>query len=198
MQTIIDDERGALVEYLPDFLDTGEREGLRSELEAARGLFDRDRLTMYGRVSESPRLVCAFGDEGLRYRYAGVDRPTHPWPVRLREARDRVADLVGHPFDYALVNLYRDGNDYIGWHADKVADLEPGSCIASLSLGAERPFQLRDKAGRGDLREILLADGSLLLMRGATQRYYKHQLPARRGVANARFNVTLRHLRGRA
>ncbi|MDC0717453.1 alpha-ketoglutarate-dependent dioxygenase AlkB family protein [Nannocystis bainbridge] len=193
-QIIIADADGAIVEYDPGFLDPGPRSALLAELAQVQDRFDRDRVRMYGKTLDSPRLVCAFGDDGLHYRYAGVDRTTHPWPPHLRAARDRIADLCGHPFNYALVNLYRDGDDYIGWHADKVSDLAPGSAIASLSLGAARPFQLRHK--QQDIEhEVLLASGSLLVMRGTTQQFYKHALPRRRGVTESRFNVTFRHVR---
>ncbi|PCC72212.1 Alkylated DNA repair dioxygenase AlkB [Nannocystis exedens] len=192
--SIIDDADGAIVDYDPEFLDAGERTALLAELAQVRDRFDRDRVVMYGKTIDSPRLVCAFGDDGLHYRYAGVDRTTHPWPPRLRAARDRIAAVCGHSLNYALVNLYRTGDDYIGWHADKVSDLVPGSAIASLSLGAARPFQLRHKATGAD-HEVLLASGSLLIMRGTCQQFYKHALPRRRGVTEPRFNVTFRHVR---
>jgi len=190
---IIEDPRGAAVEYTAGFLDPAEAAAVRAELEQAAARFDRDMISLYGKTIAAPRLVCAFGDDGLRYRYAGVDRATHPWPPRLQAARDRIAATVGHAFNYALVNWYRSGDDYIGWHADKVADLEPGSAIASLSLGAVRPFQLRDRAG-GEVCEVALADGSLLVMKGTCQQHYKHALPRRRGVAGVRYNVTFRRV----
>ena len=192
---IINDDRGALVEYIEQFLDADERAALFAELDGARAHFTHDRLRIYGRVVDSPRLVCAFGDDGLRYRYSGVDRPTRPWLPGLRAVRERVATAVGQDFSYTLVNLYRDGDDYIGWHSDKYADIVPDSCIASLSLGAERPFRLRGREKDSPVHEIALADGSLLLMKGTTQRLYKHQLPARRAVRRPRFNVTLRLMR---
>jgi alkylated DNA repair dioxygenase AlkB len=191
---IIDDSDGAIVEYFSELLAAGDRSALLAELAQARDRFDRDRVLMYGKTIDSPRMVCAFGDDGLHYRYAGVDRTTHPWPPHLRAARDRIAALCGHPFNYALVNLYQTGDDYIGWHADKVSDLVPGSSIASLSLGAVRPFQLRHKSS-GATHEVMLASGSLLVMRGTCQQFYKHSLPRRRGVTEPRFNITFRQVR---
>lgn len=193
MTRLLEDERGVCVDYDAGFLDASRCAAVRAELEQAASLFDRDRVVLYGRTIDSPRLVCAFGDDGLRYRYAGVDRPTHSWPPHLRAVRDRIATLVGHPFNYALVNWYRDGVDYIGWHSDKEEDLALGSSIASLSLGAARPFLLRDKSS-GETHEVVLADGSLLVMAGTTQKHYKHALPRRKGIAGARFNVTFRHV----
>lgn len=192
-ERILDDPRGAVVDYFPGFLGPDERRGVLAEIEAAAPRFDHDVITLYGRTVPAPRLVCAFGDDGLRYRYAGVDRPAHPWPPHLRAARDRIAALAGHAFNYALINWYRSGDDYIGWHSDKLADLEPGSTIASLSLGAARPFHLRDRDG-GPLIERELADGSLCWMRGATQQLYKHALPRRKAVRGVRFNVTFRQV----
>jgi alkylated DNA repair dioxygenase AlkB len=192
---ILDDPRGAIVDHVADFLDADDRRALRAELEQASGSFDRDRVLIFGKPVDSPRLVRAFGDDGLRYRYAGVDRETAPWLPRLRAVRDRLVELAGHPFNYALVNWYRDGNDYIGWHSDKEADLAPEASIASLSLGAARPFLLRDRAG-GQTHEVLLADGSLLWMRGTTQHHFKHALPRRKAITEPRFNVTFRLIAG--
>lgn len=190
------DEDGACVEYLPGFLEEDERRRLAAELEAARQRFEPDRLTLYGREVASPRLVCAFGDPGLRYRYSGVKRPAHPWPPELLRLRDRLQALAGHPFNYALVNFYRSGDDYIGWHSDKEADLAPEASIASLSLGATRPFWLRDRRGKGERTiEVMLEDGSLLWMKGETQKKWKHSLPRRRSVAEARWNITFRLVR---
>jgi alkylated DNA repair dioxygenase AlkB len=189
---IVIDEDGAQVEYLPDFLDGEERRRVRAELEAAAGVFDRDVLTLYGRRVPSPRLVCAFGDDGLRYRYSGVERVTRPWPPSLRALRDRLRE----PFNYVLANWYRDGNDYLGWHSDKEADLVPDASIASVSLGATRRFLLRDRKGKGERTvEVLLEDGSLLWMRGTTQRKWKHSVPRQPGVSEPRYNLTFRRVR---
>lgn len=190
---ILDDPRGAIVDYVPEFLSAEERRALRAELEQASASFDRDRVMMFGKPVDSPRLVRAFGDDGLHYRYAGVDRATAPWLPRLRAVRDRLAALAGHPFNYALVNWYRDGDDYIGWHSDKEADLVAEASIASISLGAARPFLLRDRDG-GKTHEVVLADGSLLWMQGTTQQFYKHSLPRRRAIREPRFNITFRQI----
>lgn len=190
---IIDDPRGAIVDHVADFLDADERRALRAEIEQAKAKFDRDRVVIFGKTVDSPRLVCAFGDDGLRYRYAGVDRATAPWLPRLRAVRDRLAALAGHAFNYALVNWYRDGNDCIGWHSDKEADLAPEASIASLSLGAARTFLLRDRDG-GTTHEVVLADGSLLWMRGTTQQFFKHSLPRRKAITEPRFNITFRQI----
>jgi alkylated DNA repair dioxygenase AlkB len=192
---IVLDEEGALVEYYADFLDGQERRALRAELEGAQASFAPDRVTLYGRSFASPRLVCAFGDAGLIYRYSGVERPTQPWLPSLLALRDRLAALAAHPFNYALANWYRNGDDYMGWHSDKEADLAPQASIASISLGAERPFLLRDRRGKGARTiEVTLGDGSLLWMKGETQQRWKHSLPRRRALSEPRLNLTFRQI----
>jgi alkylated DNA repair dioxygenase AlkB len=115
----------------------------------------------------------------------------------LLALRERLTAMAGHPFNYALANWYRNGDDYIGWHSDKEADLAPDASIASISLGAERPFLLRDRRGKGPRTiEVTLGDGSLLWMKGETQRRWKHSLPRRRSLSEPRFNLTFRQILG--
>ena len=101
---------------------------------------------------------------------------------------------TGAVFNSALLSYYRDGEDSIGWHSDDEAALGAQPCIASLSLGATRRFQLRPRPGGATL-SIELSAGSLLLMRGDSQRRWRHRLPPTMG-AEARINVSFRHFVG--
>ena len=103
-------------------------------------------------------------------------------------------------FNSLLLNLYRDGCDRMGWHADDEPELDPRAPIASLSLGAARSFQLRPRRPiGGELQTIHLelADGDLLLMDPPTQEHWLHQLPARRRLREPRVNLTFRVVRPR-
>ena len=97
-----------------------------------------------------------------------------------------------------LANGYRDGNDSMGWHSDDEPELGPNPCIASLSLGAERAFLLRprkpDAAGKRPSARLVLAHGSLLVMRGASQARYQHCLPKTRRPVGPRINLTFRRV----
>lgn len=107
--------------------------------------------------------------------------------------RTRLADELGVDFNSVLANRYRDGRDRMGWHADDEPELGDRPCIASLSLGATRRFSL--KARQGDDRLTLaLPHGSLLLMRGHTQRNYRHALPPTARPVGGRINLTFRHI----
>ena len=98
------------------------------------------------------------------------------------------------PFNAVLCNLYRDGRDSMGWHSDDEPELGPEPVIASLSFGAVRRFRLRHRHDASRRLELDLAPGSLLLMRGATQRHYRHDLPRSARVQAPRLNLTFRRI----
>jgi alkylated DNA repair dioxygenase AlkB len=93
-----------------------------------------------------------------------------------------------------LANLYRNGQDSMGWHSDSEPELGEAPVIASLSFGAPRTFRFRSKETREIAGSIELAHGSLLLMAGATQRLYQHALPRSARIDDARINLTFREI----
>jgi alkylated DNA repair dioxygenase AlkB len=156
--------------------------------------WEHHRLRLFGRQVAAPRLSCFVGDADAFYTYSGTRFAPHAWTPASAELRDRVSDLCGQKFNSVLCNLYRDGHDSMGWHSDDEAELGAQPRIASLSFGASRRFRLRHRRNP-DLRiEIELASGSLLLMAGATQRNYKHDLPKSTRVVAPRLNLTFRHI----
>ena len=180
------------IRYLPEFMSSAAADRwlqiLLSELA-----WRRDSISLFGRRHGLPRLHCWYADSGLRYRWSGLDMEPVPWPPALMDLRSRVEGEAGVLFNSALANLYRDGNDSMGWHADDEPELGERPVIASLSLGAPRAFRLRHKAGRYEPRTIELEPGSLLLMAGDTQCNWQHSVPRRKRVADARINLTFRH-----
>jgi alkylated DNA repair dioxygenase AlkB len=89
------------------------------------------------------------------------------------------------------VNLYRNGQDSNGWHADNEPELGINPVIASLSLGATRRFDLRHNLSNKKI-SIDLTNGSLLLMKGEMQHFWKHQIAKSKKVDAARVNLTFR------
>lgn len=152
-------------------------------------------IRLFGRWIEQPRLVDFHADHGLSYRYSGLTLSGEGWPEPLAELCAAVSETAGVAFNSVLCNLYRDGRDYMGWHADDERELGPEPCIASLSLGAPRRFLLRPREGsRVSRQEIMLAPGSLLLMRGDLQHHWQHQLPKALRVREPRINLTFRRI----
>ena len=156
----------------------------------------QDSITVRGRTHLLPRLQQWYGDEGSVYSYAGIKMEPLPWLPYLQEIREDLERVVGKPFNSVLLNLYRNGSDTVGWHADDEPELGVDPVIASISLGAERDllFKHNDPNVRADRVRIALAHGSLLVMSGQTQRCWKHSLPRRARVTLPRINLTFRNI----
>ena len=156
-------------------------------------------ITLYGKTYLQPRLLGWYGDGNVRYRYSGRDYEAHGWTPTLAALRDRVAALTGASFNSVLANLYRDGQDRMGLHADDERELGPEPVIASLSLGEQRRFR-RKHRHRRDVSpvSIPLESGSLLVMAGATQANWKHEVPRESVPCGARINLTFRHVYSQA
>jgi alkylated DNA repair dioxygenase AlkB len=158
--------------------------------------WEQHRLRIFGRDVDSPRLSCWIGDEGTVYKYSGTRFEPRAWTPTLASLRDELAARFGLRFNSVLANLYRDGRDSMGWHSDDEPELGKTPVIASLSFGAVRRFRFRSREGKRVVLAIDLAPGSLLVMRGATQRLYHHDLP-KTARAGARINLTFRTIHAR-
>ncbi len=167
-------------------------------LEALLALPDwrRERLHLFGRDLDAPRLTAWFGDPGVSYAYSGITHVAAGWPAPIAALRDRLAAALGVRFNAVLANRYRDGRDSMGWHSDDERELGRRPVIASLSLGAQRRFLLRHRS-RKDLEtlDLPLEHGSLLVMQGDTQRHWRHSLPKTTRCHAERVNLTFRKVR---
>lgn len=152
----------------------------------------QEPIVIMGRTIMQPRLTALHGDEDKPYRYSGITMTPHPWTATLLEIRNRIEAAVNHRFTTALLNLYRDGEDSMGWHADNEKELGRDPFIASASFGTARTFQFRHRTDASARAELSLGHGSLLIMRGPTQHYWLHRLPKRSKVPEPRINITFR------
>jgi alkylated DNA repair dioxygenase AlkB len=152
----------------------------------------QEEVVIFGRRRLVPRLVAWHGDPGASYTYSGTPHQPLPWTPVLEQVRHRVRALSGLHFNAVLLNLYRDGRDGMGWHADDEPELGPEPVIASVSLGAVRRFCLRHRRRKGLRANFSLPHGSLLLMSGATQRHWVHALPKTAVAVGERVNLTFR------
>lgn len=156
--------------------------------------WERHRIKLFGREVDSPRLSCWIGDEGTEYTYSRTRFEPRPWTPALSTIRAALASRFELRFNSVLANLYRNGNDSMGWHSDAEPELGPEPVIASLSFGAPRKFRFRSRETRERAGSIELAHGSLLVMAGATQRLYQHDLPRSARSDDARVNLTFREI----
>lgn len=152
-------------------------------------------ITMFGRKVLSPRLAAWYGDAEAVYRYSGLENRPLPWLPVLHELRQSLEHQQNQSFNSVLLNLYRDGNDAMGWHADDEPELGLQPVIASISLGAARRFLLRHRSDRSlETLRLELGHGSLLVMDGTTQQHWKHAVPRIKKNVGARINLTFRQI----
>jgi alkylated DNA repair dioxygenase AlkB len=149
---------------------------------------------VFGKTHPQPRLVAWYGDPGTRYSYSGIDHEPLPWTKALQRLRRQVADVCGYGFNSVLLNYYRDGRDSMGMHADDEPELGPRPVIASVSLGEPRPFRLVHRRREAESLSLPLPSGSLLLMRGDTQRNWKHGINKTSRTCGPRINLTFRRI----
>jgi len=154
----------------------------------------QEQVVVFGKRHAVPRLVAWHGDPGARYTYSGTPHEPEPWTSTLQQVRRRVLALAGCDFNAVLLNLYRDGRDGMGWHADDEPELGPDPVIASVSLGAARRFSLRHRRRKGLRVDLSLPNGSMLLMSGATQRNWVHAVPKTATTVGERINLTFRRV----
>lgn len=187
---------GGALRLWPDFLGRSEATGLLARL--FEGLaWQSDRVRLFGREHPIPRQHQWYGDAGAGYRWSGLEMQPLAWTPELADLRGRLETEVGVSFNSVLANLYRDGRDSMGWHADDEPELGKQPVIASISLGAERDLLLRRKTGRvrGERSvKLRLPHGSLLIMSGDTQHNWQHALPRRTRLSEPRINLTFRRI----
>ena len=194
MPTRIDLADGAWLDLWPGAID--DDEGWMSRLLDELPLAS-ERLRMLGRELATPRLVSWHGDPGSAYTYSGTLHEPRPWTPSLAELRAVLEATTGLRFNAVLANYYRDGRDGMGWHADAEPEVGPSPddrWVASLSLGAPRRFLLRHRRRGADRHELHLGGGALLVMRGTTQRHYRHAAPKTARPVAPRLNLTFRHI----
>lgn len=180
----------------PAFLSAAEADALLAQL-TAEAAWEQRSIRIFGQEIPQPRLTAWYGDAEARYSYSGLAWEPRPWLPALQALRQRLEAVTGSRFNSVLLNLYRDGRDSMGWHADDEPELGPEPAIASLSLGATRRFRLRPRAGLGYAPLGLdLPSGSLLLMRGPTQQHWQHALPKTARPIGPRLNLTFRWVAG--
>lgn len=152
-----------------------------------------DKIKMFGKVYEQKRRVAWYGDVGIQYTYSGITMNAVEWTVQLENIQRKLNEDLAHQFNSVLVNLYRDGEDYMSWHADNEKELGHQPTIASLSFGTSRDFFFKHNSTQEKIK-LNLEHGDLLVMKGNVQEYWKHSLPKRKRVNSMRLNLTFRKI----
>ena len=180
--------------YKKDFLDTNNADELFHYLTNHIN-WRQDQIKVFGKTYLQPRLTALFGNNGRSYSYSNITMDPLAFNKELEDLRVRIEAISGAQFTTCLLNLYRDGADSNGWHADDEAELGNNPVIASVSLGQARYFHMKHRKLKDKRFKILLEHGSLLLMRGSTQHHWLHQLPKSKRALGPRINLTFRYIK---
>jgi len=161
------DDKGSELVYYPQWIGANKAEIYYQSLLSETD-WQQDEITLYGKTHLLPRKICL---------------------------KKQLEETSGCEFNSVLLNYYPDGNAGMGWHSDDEPELGVSPVIASLSFGETRRFDLKPKQGSGvKSKSILLESGSLLIMRGKTQRYWQHSIAKSAKVRGSRINLTFRYV----
>ena len=154
-------------------------------------LWRNDEAVIFGKHIIAKRKVAWYGDSDYLYTYSNTTKQALVWTKELSDLKQRVEEVTGTKFNSCLLNLYHNGDEGIAWHSDDEKPLGENSIIASLSFGAERKFSFKHKHTKQTI-SVVLEDGSLLIMKDATQTNWLHSLPKSKKITRPRINLTFR------
>ena len=180
------------LDFQLDWLSASEAQRCLAAVRAEVTWVERE-IVLYGKRILQPRLVGWAGE--VAYRYSGQTLEPRAFTDTVRALTDRVNAFAGTRFNHVLLNRYRDGRDNMGMHADDEPELGPDPVVATLSLGATRRMTLVPRRPRdGERHTLELPAGSLLIMRGACQRRFRHGIPREPRVTDERVSLTFRQI----
>lgn len=182
----------AELEYWPQWLNNIEADELFAIL-LAETPWQQDYLNMAGKRIAVPRLQAWYGDPQANYQYSGLTLTPTPWTETLNKIKNKLNQLTNNNFNALLINLYRDQQDSVAWHADDEAELGINPLIASVSLGETRTFNMKPKK-TGSGFKLALDNGSLLVMQGQTQHHWLHSIAKTKQPCGPRINLTFRKI----
>ena len=183
--------KDAEIDYYPEFFNANEANNYYSKLLNHID-WKQDTITVYGKTFLQPRLTAFFANNNHTYKYSNILMQPSDFKDDLLVIKNRIETELKTKFTSCLANLYRNGNDSNGWHADNEKELGINPIIASVSFGAERAFKLKHKTDKTLKTKLILQHGSLLLMQGSTQTNWLHQIPKTQKIIGKRINLTFR------
>lgn len=186
-------EQNLEIEYIRDFFNKNECDVLFDSLKKNIE-WKQDIIKMFGKSHPIPRLTSWYGDEEKTYTYSGITMTPLPWTKELIEVKSKLEVYSNIKFNSVLLNFYRSGSDSVSWHSDDEKELGEEPIIGSISFGDVRRFRLRNKKYKKEIHTYELENGSLLLMKGKTQKYWEHEIPKTKKNVSSRINLTFRFI----
>lgn len=155
-----------------------------------------DRAIIFGKPIETKRKIAWYGSKPFKYTYSNTTKEALTWTPTLLKLKNKIEQVTSESYNSCLLNLYHDGSEGMAWHSDGEKDLQESGTIASLTFGAERKFSFKHKITQ-DKIDIELQHGSLLTMKGGTQKHWLHRLPPTTKAHTPRINLTFRTIKNK-
>jgi alkylated DNA repair dioxygenase AlkB len=180
--------------YLHGFIDEAEARELFFAL-----LREVDFVQMFNvsasndEVAPIPRLVSAQTGSAI-YRMPGCNQSniaTTQWAPSTLAVLERASAQLQAEFNHCVHTLFRDEHDSLGFHQDKLVDLDGDAPILSVSFGAARPIVFEELDGKRR-HTILLQPGSLLAIGSRTNQRFRHAIPKLRDPVAPRISLSIR------
>lgn len=152
-----------------------------------------DEAIIFGKKIITKRKVAWYGEENFSYTYSKTTKQALPWTKELLELKEIIEEKTGEEFNSCLLNLYHNGSEGMAYHSDAEKDLKKNGAIASVSFGAQRKFSFKHKVTKERV-DLILENGSLLVMKDQTQNFWLHRLPPTTKVLTPRINLTFRFI----
>ncbi len=179
--------------YYPEFFSLAESDQyFKSLLDSVA--WHQDDIILFGKLFKQPRLTALYANNNQPYSYSSITMIPKAFTKELLEIKAKIESVIDANFTTCLLNLYREGQDSNGWHADNEKELGINPIIASISFGAERLFKLKHRQDKTLKKDVVLQHGSLLIMKGETQHKWLHQIPKTKKKIRERINLTFRFI----
>ena len=189
---IFDYKSSGCLEYFPSFFGQKESNNFMDVL-LNNIPWRQDQINIMGGLIDIPRLTAWYGIDDKSYTYSGIKMNPYPMTDEIVFIKTKIEKTTKSNYTSVLLNQYRDGNDSVDWHSDDEKEIDEKFDIASVSFGMERDFQFKPKSGNNiKLKNLLLENGSLIIMKPPFQQHFIHRLPKRKKVTSPRINLTFR------
>lgn len=179
--------------YIPNFFSQQKADTFFNTIKTETN-WQHDAITVFGKTYKQPRLTALFGESLKSYSYSNITMQPKPFTETLITIKNTIETVANSKFNTVLANLYRNGNDSNGWHADNEKELGKNPVITSVSFGEQRTFHFKHRTLKDQRHKLVLEHGSLLVMKGEMQHYWLHQIAKTKKIIQPRINLTFRRL----
>lgn len=161
----------------------------------------KTKMSMYGKPVETPRFQFVISETGEEiYKYSGMSLPaTRNEGKEMTKLIRYIQNKYGDEYKMALLNLYVEASDNVGWHQDNEETIVKDTPIISISLGGTRMFAVRRKYTKQDKNTSHiftheLQDCDVVVMPGGMQTTHMHALlkGSKQQNMDKRINITFR------